>query len=74
MCEKLNSKKSYFLFELIFVILLISYFSYSLLPKNTQPEFKVAIDRLVLYLNQTRLQAFIDDKYDLSNPKWFRKR
>ncbi|MGB5918752.1 type II secretion system protein [Arcobacter sp.] len=74
MCEKLNSKKSYFLFEIIFVILLISYFSYSLLPKNTQPEFKVAIDRLVLYLNQTRLQAFIDDKYDLSNPKWFRKR
>ncbi len=74
MYKKLNNKKSYFLFELIFVILLISYFSYSLFPKNNQPEFKVAIDRLILYLNQTRLQAFIDDKYDVSNPKWFRKR
>lgn len=74
MYKKTNSKKSFFLLELIFVILLLSLFSYILIPKNPKPEFDTAVDRLVLYLNETRLQALIDDKYSLSNPLWHKKR
>ena len=74
MCKETNKKKAFLLLELIFVILLLSLFSYILIPKNPKPEFTIAIDRLVLYLNQTKLQAFIDDKYDLSNPLWHKRR
>lgn len=74
MCTKSKNKKAFFLIELIFVVLLISFFSYILLPKKNEPEFSTAIERLVIYLNQTKLQALIDNKYNSSNPLWHKRR
>jgi len=74
MCIKSKNKKAFFLIELIFVILLISFFSYIILPKKIEPEFDTAIDRLVIYLNQTKLQALIDDKFSSSDSLWHKQR
>lgn len=74
MYRKLKNKKAFFLIELIFIILLISFFSYIILPKKIEPEFNTAIDRLVIYLNQTKLQALVDDKFSISNPLWHKQR
>ncbi|WP_428025269.1 type II secretion system protein [Arcobacter sp.] len=74
MFTKSNNKSAFFLIELIFVILLLSLFSYIFIPKKIDSEFNSAIKRLILYLNQTKLQAFIDDKFSTSNTKWHKQR
>ncbi len=74
MCIRSKNKKAFFLIELIFTILLISFFSYIIIPKKNEPKFHTAINRLMIYLNQTKLQAFIDDKFSTSNPLWHKQR
>ena len=74
MCIKSKNKKAFFLIELIFTILLLSLFSYLLIPKKIDPKFDTAVKRMVLYLNQTKLQAFIDDKFSATNPLWHKQR
>lgn len=67
-------KKTFSIFELIFIISIISLIYTVFLPKvqiNKKNDF---IAKTVLYLNQTRYKAFIDDKYDSLNPLWFKKR
>lgn len=74
MSIKLTNKKSFLLIELIFVIVLISIISYTLIPKKTDIKLDQITKRLKLYLNQTRYQALIDDKYSLEESLWFKKR
>lgn len=75
MCLKSNNKKAILLFELILVIILISIITYILYPKeNNQLKLQVAIDRLELYLNKTRLNALSDNKYEEDNPLWHKRR
>lgn len=74
MCTKSKNKKAFFLIELIFVILLLSFFSYLVVPKKIEPEFDTAVDRLIIYLNQTKLQALLDDKFNKSIPLWHKQR
>ena len=71
---KSKNKNSFLIIELIFIIALISIISYILIPKKIDNKLDIASQRLVLYLNQTRLQAFLDDKYSLDEKLWFKKR
>lgn len=71
---KSNKKASFLTIEILLIITLLSIISYSIFPKKTDANLKLAVDRLELYLNHTRFKAFIDDKYDLENPLWHKKR
>ena len=74
MKEKTILKKSFSLLELIFVIALIAIISSSIIPKNDISKLQLATDKIVLYLNYTRYIALIDNKYDVDDPEWERKR
>jgi Tfp pilus assembly protein FimT len=67
-------KKTFSLIELIFVIVLISIILSQLIPKNNFSQLQLATNKLILYLKYTRYIAFLDDKFDINNNKWFRQR
>ena len=73
MSIKIKNKKSFSLLELLLVISLISIITYVVIPKKIDKSLDIATQRLILYLNQTRLQGFIDDKYSLNNNLWHKK-
>lgn len=67
-------KKAFSLLELIFVIFLISLFSYIFLKPSHVDSLNTVSNRLIIYLKQTRLQAFLEDQYNHEDPLWHKKR
>jgi hypothetical protein len=67
-------KKSFSTLELIVVISLIAIVVAMTIPKSNISKLQLATDKLVLYLNYTRYTAFIDDKYDVDDTEWEKKR
>lgn len=67
-------KKSFSLFEIILVILIITLLANYLTFKFDENKLYEATNRLVIYLKQTRYQALIDSKEEKSNPFWHKKR
>ncbi len=67
-------KKSFTLLELIFVVLLLAIITSVLIPKNRISKLEIATDKIVLYLNYARYIALIDNKYDVDDIEWERKR
>ncbi|MEA2019054.1 MAG: type II secretion system protein [Campylobacterota bacterium] len=74
MKKKDTLKKSFSLLELIFVIVLIAIISSSIISKNEISKLQIATDKIVLYLNYARYIAFIDNKFDINDAEWERKR
>lgn len=70
------SKKSFSFLEIIAVITLIGIFYSAFILKFDikDNQLDIATDRLVLYLKHTRLQALIDDKFDVNDNSWREKR
>ncbi len=67
-------KKSFSILELIIVILLMSFLYTQFLPKNKIDYLDEVTNRLSLYLSEVRYKALIDDKYDLNDNLWHKKR
>lgn len=67
-------KNSFTLIELILVIVLLSFISTIFYFNPSDDKLKSAAKRLEIYLKQTRYQALIDNKEDLTDNKWHRKR
>ncbi len=67
-------KKSFSLLEIILTILLISFIYTLFLPKNKIKYPDEIINRLELYISYVRFKAFINDKFDLEDPLWHKKR
>ncbi len=67
-------KKSFSLLELILVIFLISFIYTTFIPKKADYKLKEITHKISLYLSYLRYQALIDDKYDLKQEEWFKKR
>ncbi len=67
-------KKSLSLFELLFVVLIISFVSYSYKINPNLENLEIATQKLVFYLKYTRYQALIDNQYDNNDPLWHKKR
>lgn len=72
--KKLNQKVGFSLIELIIVIFLLSLFSYIMLKSSKVNSLDAVTNRLIIYLKQTRLNAFLDDKYSSSDPLWHKQR
>ena len=67
-------KKSFSLLELIFVIILIAIISSTIISKTKISKLQIATDKIIVYLNYTRYIALIDNKYDVDDAEWGKKR
>ncbi|MEA3497713.1 MAG: type II secretion system protein [Campylobacterota bacterium] len=67
-------KKSFSLLELIFVIVLIAIISSTIIPKTKISKLNLAANKIILYLNYTRYIAHIDNKFDIEDDEWRKKR
>ncbi|MEA3552791.1 MAG: type II secretion system protein [Campylobacterota bacterium] len=67
-------KKSFSLIELIFVITLVAIISSQIIPKTDISKLNLAAEKIILYLNYTRYISHIDNKYDIEDNEWEKKR
>ena len=67
-------KKALSLLEIIFVIVLIAIISSAIVPENKISKLNLAADKIILYLNYTRYIAHIDNKFDINDDEWEKKR
>ncbi|SFV53364.1 Putative periplasmic ATP /GTP-binding protein [hydrothermal vent metagenome] len=67
-------KRAFTMIELIFVIVVIGILAATIIPRmQNNPTQEAAID-LISKLRYTQHLALVDDKYDSSNPNWFKDR
>ena len=67
-------KKSFSLLEIVLTILLISFIYTIFLPKNKINYIDEVTTRIQLYISYVRYKALIDDKFDLEDSLWHKKR
>ena len=67
-------KKSFSLLEIIVTISLIALLYTIFLPKNKINYLDELVNRIELYISLTRQKALLDDKYDLKDKLWHKKR
>lgn len=67
-------KKSFSLLELILSLTLIAFLYTVFTSKNKLDTQKQITDKLSLYINHLRHKALIDNKYDLEDELWHKKR
>ena len=69
-----NNKNAFSILELIFVITIISLLSYILIPTKNTDTLNIVTNKIIIYLKQTRLQAFINDKFSVDDTLWHKQR
>ena len=67
-------KKSYFLLEIVLTISLIAFLYTLFIPKNRINNLEELTNRISLYISYTRFKAFTDDKFNLKDNLWHKKR
>ena len=67
-------KKSFSVLELILTITLISFLYITFLPKNKINNLDELTNRILLYMSYTRYVALIDNKFNLDDSLWHKKR
>ncbi len=68
-----KTKKSFTLIELLFTIILVSIVSGIIYSKIKTSKLDLAVNRIILYLNYTKYLASIENQYDVTDSKWFKK-
>jgi type II secretory pathway pseudopilin PulG len=66
-------KKSLFILEIIFVLLILSIILSLVTSKLKVNKLKLAKNQLIRHLKYTRYVALLDDKYEHNNSLWYRK-
>lgn len=70
-------KKSFLIFELIIVIVILGILYTTFSPKIPNYKLDEVSNRILIYLNFVRYKAFIDDKFEMFGPnadKWYKGR
>ena len=67
-------KKSYFLLEIVLTISLIAFLYTLFIPKNRINNLEELTNRISIYISYTRFKAFTDDKFNLKDNLWHKKR
>jgi type II secretory pathway pseudopilin PulG len=67
-------KKSFTLFELIIIIIVVGILASAIIPKMQTNNLNQAAIQLLSDLRYTQHLAMIDDKYDKNDLNWFKKR
>jgi len=60
--------------EIIFVVIIISIITTQIIPKNQISKLNIARDKIILYLNYVRYIAHIDNKFNIADKEWEKKR
>jgi len=60
--------------EIIFVLIIISIITSQIVPKSQISKLNLATQKIISYLNYTRYISHIDNKYDIKDDEWERKR
>lgn len=67
-------KKGFSTFEVIVVISLLAIIITLTIPKLQISKLQLATDKIFIYLNYTRYIAMLDNKYNVDNNEWKKKR
>jgi len=67
-------KKSFTMLELIFVIIVIGILAAVLSPEMKSNKIREAAIQLISHIRYTQHLAMIDDKFDTTNPIWYKSR
>lgn len=67
-------KKSFFILELIIILIMFSIIYSTIYIKDSTYKFNLFVSKIELYLNFLRYKALIDDKTDLENSTWHKQR
>ena len=67
-------KKAFTMLELVFVIVVVAIISAMIAPSFGGNNLREAADQLVSHIRYTQHLAMMDEKFDASDPKWYRKR
>lgn len=67
-------KKSYFLLEIVLTISLIAFLYTLFVPKNKINNLEELTNKISLYLSYVRFKALINEKFDLDDNLWHKKR
>jgi hypothetical protein len=60
--------------EIIFAIIILAIISVMIIPKSQISKLNLATDKIILYLNYTRYTAHVDNKFDINDEEWQKKR
>jgi len=72
--KKTQNKKSFSLLEILFVVIILGIIATQIIPKSQVSKLQLASDKIILYLNYTRYISHIDNKFDIEDVEWERKR
>ena len=67
-------KKAFTMIELVFVIVVIGILSAIMIPRMRTNPLQEAAIQLVSHIRYTQHLAMVDDKFDLTDPNWFKGR
>ncbi|RUT49083.1 prepilin-type N-terminal cleavage/methylation domain-containing protein [Campylobacter fetus] len=67
-------KKAFTLIEIIVVLVIIGIMASFTIPKLNRNDLRLAADQIVSDIRYTQHLAMIDDKFDRSDPSWYRGR
>jgi len=67
-------KKAFTMIELIFVIVVMGILAATILPSTRTNPLQEAAIQLVSHIKYTQHLAMVDDKFDTSEPNWYRER
>jgi len=67
-------KKAFTMIELVFIIVVIGILAATIIPRVQTNPIQEAGVQLVSHIRYTQHLAMIDDKYDVSDANWFKKR
>ena len=59
---------------MIFVLIILSIVASQVLPKTQISKLNLATEKIILYLNYTRYISHIDNKFNINDTEWERKR
>jgi len=66
--------KAFTLYELIIIIILISILSFTIIPRINNNGLYDAANQVLFHIRYTQHLAFIDNKFDLNKPDWYKER
>ncbi len=67
-------KKAFTMMELVFVIVIVGILSAMIAPNFQRNSLREAADQLISHIRYTQHLAMMDDKFNPSDPKWFKGR
>ncbi|AVK80885.1 Tfp pilus assembly protein FimT/FimU [Campylobacter fetus] len=67
-------KKAFTLIELVIVLVIVGIMAFFTVPKLNRNDLRLAADQIVSHIRYTQHLAIIDDKFNQSDPDWYKKR